>query len=177
MTRKNAVSMTSLAMLHLRAAPAEPEVSGDLISAVLISVIFSEIFSEISSAAAAAGGGRSNGPMKGCQCAQPASALPLRRLYSAVRRRSSWILKDTCEKCHGTGAKPGTSPQTCPEVQRQGTGCVHPAVLLWHRCRMCRPVRTVMEAGKVIKDKCPGLRRHRLYFQQEEDRCVHPGGY
>ena len=63
-------------------------------------------------------------------------------------------MKDPCEDCHGSGAKPGTSPVTCPKCN--GTGQV-----TFTRQSIFGVVRNVAAcpdcrgAGKIIKDKCP----------------------
>lgn len=63
-------------------------------------------------------------------------------------------LKDECGTCHGTGAKPGTDPQTCTKCK--GTGqVVYTQQSLFG---MVQNVRTCPECngtGKIIKDKCP----------------------
>lgn len=62
-------------------------------------------------------------------------------------------VKDTCSCCHGTGAKPGTSPETCNTCH--GTGSVvytqqsfMGMIQSQKTCPDCRG------AGKIIKEKC-----------------------
>ncbi len=108
---------------------------------VRIWAIFSVIFSAISLAAAVRRG-RGNEVRCTERICGPASVLPLRRLYLAVRRRSRLNLKDECPKCHGTGAKPGTSPETCPKCDGKGKSFL-PSSPSSDRYRTCRRVRTV----------------------------------
>ena len=63
-------------------------------------------------------------------------------------------LKDECGKCHGTGAKPGTSPVTCTKCGGKGQ-VVYTQQSLFG---MVQNVRTCPECngtGKVVKEKCP----------------------
>jgi molecular chaperone DnaJ len=55
-----------------------------------------------------------------------------------------------CDTCHGSGARPGTSPRTCPVCQ--GSGLVtnnQGAFSLSEPCRNCQGV------GTVVDEKCP----------------------
>lgn len=63
-------------------------------------------------------------------------------------------LKDICPKCGGSGAKPGTSPQTCPKCGGKGR------IRYTQRTPigMIQNVQTCPECGgtgRVIRDKCP----------------------
>lgn len=65
--------------------------------------------------------------------------------------------EEECETCHGTGAKPGTTPQTCSQCN--GSGEINQAVdtpfgrmVNRRTCPSCRG------AGKIIVDKCPTCR-------------------
>ncbi len=63
-------------------------------------------------------------------------------------------LKDECGTCHGTGAKPGTEPQTCTKCGGKGQ-VVYTQQSLFG---MVQNVRTCPECngtGKIIRDKCP----------------------
>ena len=57
---------------------------------------------------------------------------------------------ETCDSCHGSGAKPGTQPKTCPTCK--GTGQVRVSGGFMVTVRTCS---TCGGTGKVITDKCP----------------------
>lgn len=55
-----------------------------------------------------------------------------------------------CDNCHGSGARPGTTPQTCPTCMGAGVRTVNQgAFSLSEPCRDCDAV------GTIIQDKCP----------------------
>ena len=63
------------------------------------------------------------------------------------------VLKDPCTKCGGTGAKPGTSPETCPKCGGKGQ-VVYTQQSFFG---MVQNVQTCPECngtGKVIREKC-----------------------
>ena len=68
--------------------------------------------------------------------------------------RSELNLKDECKTCNGTGAKAGTTPQTCTKCGGKGQ-VVYTQQSLFG---MVRNVQTCPECngkGKVVKEKCP----------------------
>lgn len=59
---------------------------------------------------------------------------------------------ETCDVCHGSGAKPGTQPETCAHCQGTGQEEVvqnRPISIVYTRvCRVCSG------SGKIIREKC-----------------------
>ena len=63
-------------------------------------------------------------------------------------------LKDECSSCHGTGAKPGTSPVTCPKCGGKGQ-VVYTQQSMFGMVQNVRPCPDCNGTGKIIKEKCP----------------------
>lgn len=71
--------------------------------------IFGDIFGDLFG-----GGGRrrpNNGPMKGANV-RASVRITFEEAVFGCEKELELTLKDTCDTCHGTGAKPGTSPET-----------------------------------------------------------------
>lgn len=113
--------------------------------------IFGDIFGDLF------GGGRSrranNGPMQGANI-RAQIRVTFEEAVFGCDKEIELTLKDECGKCHGTGAKPGTSPITCSKCGGKGQ-VVYTQQSLFG---MVQNVRTCPECngtGKVIKEKCP----------------------
>ena len=80
--------------------------------------IFGDIFGDLFG-----GGGRTrranNGPMKGANLRARVN-ITFEEAVFGCEKELEIVLKDECTTCHGTGAKPGTSPVTCPKCKGQG---------------------------------------------------------
>lgn len=60
---------------------------------------------------------------------------------------------DTCDNCHGSGAKPGTAPDTCPTCH--GTGSVRTVQqTILGSFTTTGPCKNCGGKGKIIKEKC-----------------------
>ena len=81
--------------------------------------IFGDIFGDFF------GGGRSrnsranNGPMKGSNI-RTSVRITFEEAVFGCEKEIELNTKDECKTCHGTGAKPGTSPETCSKCGGKG---------------------------------------------------------
>ena len=66
-------------------------------------------------------------------------------------------LKDECGKCHGTGAKPGTSKEKCPKCDGKGQ-VVFTQQSLFGMVRNVQTCPDCQGSGQIIKEKCPDCR-------------------
>ena len=112
--------------------------------------MFGDIFGDLF------GGGRSrranNGPMRGANV-RASVRITFDEAVKGCEKELTLNLKEECETCHGTGAKPGTSPQTCPKCGGKGQVTYTQQSIFG----MVRNVQTCPDCngtGKIIKEKC-----------------------
>ncbi|MBP5159170.1 MAG: molecular chaperone DnaJ [Lachnospiraceae bacterium] len=97
--------------------------------------------------------GASNGPMKGANV-RTAVRISFEESVRGCEREIKMNIKEECEECHGTGAKPGTSPVTCSKCG--GTGQVYRTQQsLFGMTRTVSACPDCRGTGKIIKEKCP----------------------
>ena len=121
----------------------------------LILVTFSVISSVI-----CVGGGRSrqranNGLMEGANL-RASVRITFEQAVFGVDKEIELTLKDTCATCHGSGAKPGTSPETCSKCGGKGQ-VVYTTQSLFGTMRNVQTCPECSGTGKVVKDKMYGL--------------------
>ena len=83
---------------------------------------FSDIFGDIFGdffGGGSRGGARNNGPMKGANL-RTSVRISFEQAVFGVEKELDLNLKDTCKTCNGSGAKPGTSPETCRKCGGRG---------------------------------------------------------
>ena len=112
--------------------------------------IFGDIFGDLF------GGGRSrranNGPMKGANV-RTAVRITFEEAVFGCEKQLDLNLKDECTTCHGTGAKPGTSPETCPKCGGKGQ-IVYTQQSLFGMVRNVQTCPDCNGSGKIVKEKC-----------------------
>lgn len=117
---------------------------------------FSDIFGDIFGDLFGGGrrGGRAgNGPMKGANI-RKSIRITFEEAVFGCEKELDLILKDPCEDCNGTGAKPGTSPETCPKCGGRGQ-VVYTSQSFFGTVQNVQTCPTCGGSGKVIKEKCP----------------------
>ena len=113
--------------------------------------IFGDIFGDLF-------GGRSrsranNGPMKG-QNVRAGVRITFEEACFGVEKELNLTLKDTCTTCNGSGAKPGTSPETCSKCGGKGQ-VVFAQQSLFGMVQNVQTCPDCRGTGKIIKEKCP----------------------
>jgi molecular chaperone DnaJ len=71
-----------------------------------------------------------------------------------VDKELELTLKDTCTTCNGSGAKPGTSPETCPKCGGRGQ-VIMQSKTPFGVIRNTQVCPDCGGTGKIVKDKCP----------------------
>ena len=94
------------------------------------------------------GTGRRNGPVQGNDV-QYRVTISFEEAAFGCEKTIDFFRNESCDSCGGTGAKPGTQPQTCPTCK--GSGQVRTGGGFMVTVRTCPTCRG---EGKIIKDKC-----------------------
>ena len=116
--------------------------------------IFGGIFGDLFGGQRAGGARRSyNGPMKGANI-RSSVRITFEEAVFGCEKEIEPLQKDECTTCHGTGAKPGTSPETCTKCGGKGQ-VVFTSQSLFGTVRNVQTCPDCQGSGKIVKDKCP----------------------
>ena len=114
--------------------------------------IFGDIFGDLFGGGGRRGGRANNGPMKGANI-RKSIRITFEEAVFGCKKELEVILKDPCTTCGGTGAKPGTSPETCPKCGGKGQ-VVYTSQSFFGTVQNVQTCPNCGGSSKVIKEKC-----------------------
>ena len=135
--------------------------------------IFGDIFGDLF------GGGGSrrranNGPMKGANLRARVN-ITFEDAVFGCEKELEITLKEECTSCHGSGAKAGTSPVTCPKCNGEGQ-IVYTQQSMFGMVRNVQVCPDCHGTGKIIKDKCPDCRGTGYISNRKKIKVSIPAG-
>lgn len=134
--------------------------------------IFGDIFGDLFG-----GGGRrrpNNGPMKGANL-RASVRITFEEAVFGCEKEIEMVLKDECATCHGTGAKPGTSQETCTKCGGKGK-VVFTQQSFFGTVQNVQTCPDCNGTGKVVKDKCPDCRGTGYIARKRKIQVTIPAG-
>lgn len=115
--------------------------------------IFGDIFGDFF------GGGtrrRNDGPMKGANL-RTSVRITFEEAVFGCEKEIEMVLKDECSTCHGTGAKPGTTPETCTKCGGKGK-IVYTQQSFFGTVQNVQSCPECSGSGKIVREKCADCR-------------------
>lgn len=94
-----------------------------------------------------------DGPMKGSNL-RTSVRITFEEAIFGCEKEIEMVLKDECHTCHGTGAKPGTTPETCPKCGGKGK-VVFTQQSFFGTVQNVQTCPDCHGTGKIIREKCP----------------------
>jgi len=94
----------------------------------------------------------SNGPAKGSNI-RTSVRITFEEAVFGTEKEIELTVKEECKTCHGSGAKPGTTPQTCTKCGGKGQ-VVFTQQSFFGTVRNVQACPDCQGKGKVIKEKC-----------------------
>lgn len=115
--------------------------------------IFGDIFGDLFGGGRRSSSRSNTGPMKGANV-RKGVRITFEEAVFGCKKELDVILKEPCEKCNGTGAKPGTSPETCSRCGGRGQ-VVYTSQSFFGTMQNVQTCPECRGTGKIIRDKCP----------------------
>ena len=112
--------------------------------------IFGDIFGDFFGGRRA--GRDNNGPAKGSNI-RTSVRITFEEAVFGTEKEIELTVKEECKTCHGSGAKPGTSPQTCTKCGGKGQ-VVFTQQSFFGTVRNVQACPDCQGKGKIIKEKC-----------------------
>ena len=98
------------------------------------------------------GGRAGNGPMQGANI-RKGVRITFEEAVFGCEKELEVVIKDPCTTCNGTGAKPGTSPETCQKCGGKGQ-VVYTSQSFFGTVQNVQTCPDCHGTGKIIKEKC-----------------------
>ena len=115
--------------------------------------IFGDIFGDLFGGGRRSSSRSNTGPIKGANV-RKGVRITFEEAVFGCKKELDVILKEPCEKCNGTGAKPGTSPETCSRCGGRGQ-VVYTSQSFFGTMQNVQTCPECRGTGKIIRDKCP----------------------
>ena len=116
--------------------------------------MFGDIFGDLFGGGSRRGGRSYNGPTQGANI-RKGIRITFEEAVFGCEKELDVVLKEPCTTCNGTGAKPGTSPETCPQCGGRGQ-VVYTQQSFFGTVQNVQTCPNCHGSGKVIKEKCSG---------------------
>ena len=113
--------------------------------------IFGDIFGDLFGGGRR-GGSAGNGPMQGANI-RKGVRITFEEAVFGCEKELEVVIKDPCTTCNGTGAKPGTSPETCQKCGGKGQ-VVYTSQSFFGTVQNVQTCPDCHGTGKIIKEKC-----------------------
>lgn len=114
--------------------------------------IFGDIFGDFFGGGRRGAGRDTNAPMKGSNI-RTSVRITFEEAVFGTEKEIELTVKEECKTCHGSGAKPGTAPQTCPKCGGKGQ-VVFTQQSFFGTVRNVQTCPDCQGKGKVIREKC-----------------------
>lgn len=113
---------------------------------------FGDIFGDLFGGGGRSRGRSNNGPMQGASL-RTGVRITFEEAMTGCKKEIKVVLKDTCNTCNGSGAKPGTSPVTCSKCGGKGQ-VVYSQQSFFGMVQNVQTCPDCRGTGKIIKEKC-----------------------
>lgn len=114
--------------------------------------MFGDIFGDLFGGGSRRSSRSNTGPMKGANI-RKGIRITFEEAVFGCKKEIEVVLKDPCTKCNGTGAKPGTSPETCSRCGGRGQ-VVYTSQSFFGTMQNVQTCPECNGTGKIIREKC-----------------------